>query len=178
MVARVKNGDPFVFGRGGEEIDFLVNHGIELEIIPGISSALGTLTAAGYALTTREQGRSFAVTSAQLAGGMLNKHYPRADSLVVLMAVDVLDRVVRRLISDGWPPATPTVMIERGTQAGEREISGPLEDIARLARVYNIESPAILALGAVATRKHVSTRKARRLPVREDGFEVNADGRA
>lgn len=160
VVARVKNGDPFVFGRGGEEIEFLAAHGIEFEIVPGISSALGTLTAAGYAATSREQGRSFAVTSAQLAGGAINKDFPKADSLIVLMAVRVLDAVVDRLMSEGWSPRTPAVIIERGTQTGEREVAGPLRDIARLASAHNIESPAILALGVVAARKHVGLRRA------------------
>lgn len=160
VVARVKNGDPFVFGRGAEEVEFLAAHGIAFEIIPGISSALGTLTAAGYSMTARETGRSFAVTSAQLAGGEFNEHYPKADSLVVLMAVGVLDQVARRLMSSGWSPQTPAVVIERGTQAGEREVAGRLQDIARLASDHNIESPAILALGVVAARKHVSASPA------------------
>jgi uroporphyrin-III C-methyltransferase / precorrin-2 dehydrogenase / sirohydrochlorin ferrochelatase len=158
VVARVKNGDPFVFGRGGEEIDFLIAHGIEFEIIPGISSALGALTAAGYVATAREKGRSFAVTSAQLAGGVFNKHYPKADSLIVLMAVGVLDQVVDCLVSDGWSQETPTVVIERGTQAGEREVAGRLRDIAGLARAHDIESPAVLAVGAAAACKYVSAR--------------------
>jgi uroporphyrin-III C-methyltransferase / precorrin-2 dehydrogenase / sirohydrochlorin ferrochelatase len=178
VVARVKNGDPFVFGRGGEEIDFLATHGVEFEIIPGISSAVGTLTAAGYAVTSRESGRSFAVTSAQLAGGVFNEHYPKADSLVVLMVVGVLDRVSRRLASDGWSPETPAVIIERGTQAGEREVTGRLGDIARLAAQHNVESPAILALGVVAARKHVSSRRASVQPGRESRIEVGGGRRS
>jgi uroporphyrin-III C-methyltransferase / precorrin-2 dehydrogenase / sirohydrochlorin ferrochelatase len=176
VVARVKNGDPFVFGRGGEEIDFLLAHGIAFEIIPGVSSALGTLTAAGYALTTRETGRSFAVTSAQLAGGELNEDYPRADSLVVLMAVGVLDEVARRLMSCGWSPETPAVIIERGTQAGEREVTGHLWNIARLASDHNIESPAILALGVVAARKYASARHAGMRQACDGGIETGAGG--
>jgi len=177
IVARVKNGDPFVFGRGGEEIDFLLEHGIAFEIIPGISSALGTLTAAGYALTARETGRSFAVTSAQLAGGEFNKHYPKADSLVVLMVVGVLDQVARRLVSCGWSPQTPAVIIERGTQAGEREVTGHLRDIARLASHRNIESPAILALGVVAARKYASARHAGARLACDSRLEISGGGR-
>lgn len=173
VVARVKNGDPFVFGRGAEEIDFLAEHGITFEVIPGISSVSGALTAAGYALTSREHGRSFAVTSAQLAGGRFNEHYPKADSLVVLMVVGVLDRVAARLVTDGWPPETPAVIIERGTQDGEREIVGCLRDIARLAKHHNIESPAVLALGVVAARKLTSVRTARLCVTRACAGQVN-----
>ena len=173
VVARVKNGDPFVFGRGAEEIDFLAEHGITFEVIPGISSVSGALTAAGYALTSREHGRSFAVTSAQLAGGRFNEHYPKADSLVVLMVVGVLDRVVGRLVAEGWSPDTPAVIIERGTQDGEREVVGRLRDIARLAKHHNIESPAVLALGVVAARKLTSPKSARRRVTRACAGEVN-----
>ena len=173
VVARVKNGDPFVFGRGAEEIDFLAEHGITFEVIPGISSVSGALTAAGYALTSREHGRSFAVTSAQLAGGRFNEHYPKADSLVVLMVVGVLDRVAARLVTDGWPPETPAVIIERGTQDGEREIVGCLRDIAWLAKHHNIESPAVLALGVVAARKLTSVRTARLYVTRACAGQVN-----
>jgi uroporphyrin-III C-methyltransferase/precorrin-2 dehydrogenase/sirohydrochlorin ferrochelatase len=152
-VARVKAGDPFVFGRGAEEIDFLAAHGIDCDITPGISSALGVLSSAGYALTTRGQGRSFAVTSAQLAGGVFNEHYPKADSLIVLMAVECLSQVVNRLQAEGWPPDTPAVIVERGTHPGERQVWGQLHRIADLAGSHEVQSPAVLAVGVVASRR-------------------------
>jgi len=158
-IARVKNGDPFIFGRGTEEIDFLTRHGIPCKIVPGVSSALGVLSAAGYALTTRQKGRSFAVTSAQLADGEFNEHYPKTDSLVVLMTVSMLERVTDHLLSDDWLPETPALIIERGTQAGEKEVSGPLQEIAQLSRHHNMESPAILAIGFVAAHKYASSAK-------------------
>jgi len=155
-VARVKNGDPFVFGRGTEEIEFLHKHGVPCEIIPGVSSALGVLSGAGYAVTARERGRSVVITSAQLAGGAFNDQYPKADSVIVLMAIGMLGKVVDRLLADGWSPDTPTVIIERGTQAGEREVAGRLRQINVQAKEHDIESPAILAVGTVAARKYVS----------------------
>ncbi len=177
-VARVKNGDPFVFGRGTEEIDFLRAHGVPCEIIPGISSALGVLSAAGYAVTARAQGRSFAITSAQLAGGVFNQQYPKADSLIVLMAVGLLDKVADRLLIDGWSPDTPALIIERGTQPGEREVVGGLWEISRLAKEHNIESPALLAVGVVASRKYgtpQSTSSADVGFIRQDGDYVHTN---
>ncbi len=177
-VARVKNGDPFVFGRGTEEIEFLCLHGVSCEIIPGVSSALGVLSAAGYAVTAREQGRSFAITSAQLAGGAFNETYPKADSVIVLMAVGSLEKVVDRLLADGWSPDTPALIIERGTQTGEREVAGRLREISRLAKERNIESPALLAVGVVASRKYGNSGSAPPADVgfvRQDGDHVNTN---
>jgi len=150
VVARIKNGDAFVFGRGAEEVRFLVANGIPFEVVPGLTSATGVPSAAGYPLTCRAEGRSFSVTSARVAGGGFNEVYPKADSLVVLMAVGLVDRVVARLIEDGWPPDTPATMIERGTLPEERRLAGPLSRIADLVREARIVSPAVLVVGEAA----------------------------
>lgn len=153
IVARIKNGDPFVFGRGAEEVNFLKDNKLPWEIIPGLTSAIGVLSAAGYPLTCRTLGRSFAVTSARKAGGDFNEVYPKVDSLVVMMCVGVLDRVVVCLAKNGWPTDTPAVVIEKGTLPHERHITGPLHKIAHLANKAQIESPAILAVGSVADKR-------------------------
>jgi uroporphyrin-III C-methyltransferase len=149
-VVRLKGGDPFIFGRGDSEIECLSSHGIPWEVIPGPSSATAVLTAAGLPLTRHGQGRSFAVTTARVEGGRVTTSFPRADSLVILMGVTVLDQVAARLSSDGWPSDTPTAIVERGTLTWERHVSGPLCRLGELARRAGVASPALVVVGEAA----------------------------
>ena len=151
-VARLKGGDPFVFGRGDSEIEFLENHRIPWEVIPGSSSATAVLSSAGLPLTRHGQRRSFAVTTARVEGGRVAESFPRADSLVILMGVTALDQVVLRLLADGWLLETPAAIVERGTLAWERQISGPLYRLGELARRAAVASPALVVVGEAARR--------------------------
>lgn len=160
-VARVKNGDPLVFGRGAEEAEHLDAAGVRWEFIPGLSSAISTLTNAGYPVTNRGRGRSVAVVSARLAGGELNTRLPRAESLVVLMGFKVMDAVVAALRAEAWPAETPAVVIERGTAAYEKRVAGTLAEVVARAAAAGISSPAVLALGAVAERRYASPLRPR-----------------
>ncbi len=149
-VVRLKGGDPFVFGRGDSELDALAEHGIAWEVIPGPSSATAVLGSGGLPPTRHARGRSFVVATARVEGGRVAESFPRADSLVILMGVTVLDQVVCRLLADGWPPATPAAIIERGTLAWERRVSGPISQLVELAWKGNLASPAIVAVGEAA----------------------------
>jgi uroporphyrin-III C-methyltransferase/precorrin-2 dehydrogenase/sirohydrochlorin ferrochelatase len=149
-VVRLKGGDPFVFGRGDSEIESLENHRIPWEVIPGASSATAVLTSAGLPLTRHGQGRSFTVTTARIEGGRVSESLPRADSLVILMGISVLDQVLSRLTTDGWSPETPAAIVERGTLAWERQISGPLSRLSELAQRANVASPALVVIGEAA----------------------------
>jgi uroporphyrinogen III methyltransferase/synthase len=149
-VARLKGGDPFVFGRGDSEIEFLARHRIPWEVIPGASSATAVLSSAGLPLTRHGQRRSFAVTTARVEGGQVTASFPRADSLVVLMGATVLDQVTARLLADGWQPDTPAAIVERGTLAWERRITGPLCRLSELAQRADVASPALVVVGEAA----------------------------
>ena len=149
-VVRLKGGDPFIFGRGDSEIETLSKHGIPWEVIPGPSAATAVLTSAGLSLTRHAQGRSFAVTTARVEGGRVSESFPRADSLVILMGVKVLDQVVARLLADGWPPESPAAVVERGTLLWERRISGPLNQLGEVVRQAHFGSPAIVVVGEAA----------------------------
>ena len=149
-VVRLKGGDPFVFGRGDSEIESLASHRIPWEVIPGASSATAVLSSAGLPLTRHGQRRSFAVTTARVEGGRVTASFPRADSLVILMGVTVLDQVASRLSADGWPSDTPAAIVERGTLAWERQISGPLGRLGELARRAGVASPALVVVGEAA----------------------------
>jgi len=155
-VARLKGGDPLVFGRGDDEIQCLADRGIPWEVIPGPSSCTAVPTAAGHPLTRHARDRSFAVATARVTGGAIQESFPRADSLVVMMGVGVLPLVVARLLDDGWAPDTPAAVVERGTLPWERRLAGPLSQIAALARRASVGSPALVILGgaAVASGAH------------------------
>ena len=152
VVARLKSGDPFVFGRGIEEAEFLTSRGIRWELVPGVTAATAGPASAAMAMTRRHDGRSFAVVTARCAGGAVNESFPRADSLAIFMSVGVMDQVVSRLMHDEWLGDTPAAVIERACQPWQRQVSGQLRRIAHLAGEAGIAAPAVLLVGQVARR--------------------------
>lgn len=149
-VARLKGGDPFVFGRGDCELECLAAHSIPWEVVPGPTSATAVLTAAGFPLTRRTTGRSFAVTTARIEGGDAAQAFPKADTLVILMGIAALEHIVARLLADGWPPDAPSAVVERGTLAWERRTQGPLCKLAQRANRACLNAPAIVVVGEAA----------------------------
>jgi len=152
-VARVKSGDPFVFGRGFEEADFLAARGIPCEVIPGVSAGLAGPAGAGLALTRRGRARSFAFATAVEAGGVPTDAFPRADTLVLFMAVGVIENATARLRAEGWAAQTPCALIERAGLPWERETRAPLDGIASAARAAGATSPALLVVGRAAAER-------------------------
>jgi uroporphyrinogen III methyltransferase/synthase len=152
-VARLKCGDPMVFGRGMEEATFLWDNGIRCEIIPGLCTALAGPVAAELPLTHRQTGRSFAVATARIEGGQANPDLPHADSLILLMGVETLPEHVRQLRADGWPATTPVAVIERAEQPWQRCVDSTMENIVAAAGEHGIESPAIIVFGQAARRR-------------------------
>jgi uroporphyrinogen III methyltransferase/synthase len=152
MVVRLKGGDPFVFGRGGEEAEALDRAGIGWEVVPGVSSAFAVPALAGIPVTHR--GRATSVTVVTGHGGDDPEEsgvdwgaLARAGgTLVVLMGVGTRAAVARRLVEGGRPPDTPVAVIERGTTAGERRSRTTLAALASVP----VNPPAVLVVGAVA----------------------------
>jgi uroporphyrin-III C-methyltransferase len=157
-VVRLKGGDPFIFGRGGEEALFLAAHGIPVEIVPGLSSALAVPTATSIPLTHRAYASSVAVlTGHRRSDGVVP--VVRADTVVYLMPVANLEKIVQKIIGSGtFPPETPCAMIEKGTYGGERVIADRLDRIAKRARKEAIRPPAILVIGEVVTLRDSITK--------------------
>jgi uroporphyrinogen III methyltransferase/synthase len=153
-VVRLKGGDPFVFGRGGEEALALLAAGIPVEIVPGVSSALAAPAAAGIPLTHRGLASSFAVVTghadgtcgAGLPGGALAAG---ADTLVLLMAVRNLRGLAASLVDQGRPASTPAAVIRWGTTPHQEVVFGTLADIAE--RAADMEPPAVVVIGAVVS---------------------------
>jgi len=151
-VVRLKGGDPFVFGRGGEEMLALREAGIPYEVVPGISSSIAAAGAAGIPVTHRGLSNGFAVFTAQSAADEDSVPWAAAaccPTLVLLMGVEALRRVVDRLISNGKPGDTPVAVIERATWPEQRVVIGQLSEIIR--KMSNINPPATIIIGEVVS---------------------------
>ena len=149
IVVRLKGGDPFVFGRGGEEALALAAAGVPFEIVPGVTSAIGVPAWAGIPVTHRGLSGAFAVVTAHRAGSD-DLHWDalaRIDTLVVLMGVGRLPDIVATLLRHGRSPHTPVAIIERGTFPDERVITGTLSDIVERAVQAGVRPPATIVIG-------------------------------
>ena len=152
-VARLKGGDPFVFGRGGEEIEALARHGIPYVVVPGITAALGAGAASGIPLTHRKMAQSFTlVTGHPLEDTALDwSALARPHQTVVFyMGVAHLAYIASQLTAAGASPTLPAALIERATLPEQRTLRGTLETIAALGREAGISPPALLVVGEVA----------------------------
>jgi uroporphyrin-III C-methyltransferase len=149
-VARLKGGDPFVFGRGFEEIRALAEAGIRFEVVPGVSSATAVPGAAGIPLTHRGVSSGFAVVTAERARGATDwGALAHVDTLVILMGIERLGEATRELIRHGRDGATPVAVIERGTMGGEKIVVSVLREAARDAATAALRPPAIVIVGEV-----------------------------
>jgi uroporphyrin-III C-methyltransferase/precorrin-2 dehydrogenase/sirohydrochlorin ferrochelatase len=152
-VARLKGGDPFVFGRGGEEIEVLAAHGIPCTVVPGITAALGAAAAAELPLTHRRLASSVTLISGQLSDGALPDCRFLANpghTVAVYMGVAQLPNIVARLRAAGAAAEHPAAIVERATLPGQRVLRGTLANIEALAQAHEVGPPAILILGDVA----------------------------
>lgn len=158
-VVRLKGGDPFLFGRGGEELDHLTEAGIDVVIVPGISSALAAPAAAGIPVTKRGIASSVAITTAQGAGSRerLADLARSADTVVVLMALGELAEVAE-VLGRAVGGSRPAAVIGNATLSSQRSVSGTLDRIARLAADAAIEAPATLVVGDVVAAESVLAR--------------------
>ena len=153
-VVRLKGGDPFVFGRGGEEALACAGADVPFEIVPGVSSAVAAPAYAGIPVTHRGVASSFAVVTARSSGGRLADLGPvarGADTLVVLMAAGRLDDVCGQLIAEGRSPEEPAAVVESATSPRQRTVIATLGDLAAKASASQIRPPATLIVGEVVS---------------------------
>jgi len=154
-VARLKGGDPFIFGRGGEEIDALAAAGIPVTVVPGITAALGAAASAGLPLTQRGVAQSVTLVTAMGEGAEALDWRGLAatgQTVVFYMGIAQLPRIVSHLFENGAPRRRPAAIIERATLPGQRVVAGTLEDIAERAHAHGISAPALLLVGDIAAR--------------------------
>ena len=155
-VVRLKGGDPFIFGRGGEEMDYLEERGIAVEVVPGVTAAAGCAAAAGIPLTLR--GTALAVT---FLTGHARDGEPDLDwaslasgkqTLAIYMGVSTATTVSQRLIEHGLSAATPVAVIENGTRPDQRIVTARLDELGPRLRASGIEGPALIIVGEVARK--------------------------
>ena len=153
-VVRLKGGDPFVFGRGGEELELLHEHGIPFEVIPGVSSAMAAGVYAGIPLTHRDYASSLhIITGHAKKNGELDIDFDALAKLngtiVVLMGVATLEKICSRFLAAGMNPEMPAAIIENATLDNQRKWLGTVGTLVRLARENSVTSPAIVIIGEV-----------------------------
>lgn len=151
-VVRLKSGDPMVFARGGEELAELIEAGCDVEVVPGVSSALAAPILAGIPLTYRGLARSFAIATGHGRDGVLQdwSAYARVDTLIVLMGVGHRAEIAQCLIDAGRPADQPAAFIERASTPNERRIFTTLAEVA--GGSVEVEAPAVWILGSVVSR--------------------------
>lgn len=152
-VVRLKGGDPFIFGRGGEEVDAAIAAGIPVDVIPGISAANGAAASQLLPLTHRDHASIVSFVAGECRGlaqqnwaGLAGK----GRTLVIYMGLAGAGPIADKLIADGLAPETPVAVVERATQAGERIVTSLLADLAGLVAREAIASPALIIVGDVA----------------------------
>ena len=153
-VVRLKGGDPFVFGRGGEELEFLRQHDIPFEVVPGITAAVACAAYAGVPLTHRDHAQSVRFVTAHCQASHDTLDWPalaqERQTLAVYMGVGELPAVQARLLEHGRAAGTPFALIENGSRPEQRVVTGSLANLAERAAAHVVRSPALLILGEVA----------------------------
>ncbi len=161
IIVRLKGGDPYVFGRGGEEAEALIKAGVEVEAVPGVTSAIAVPELAGIPVTHR--GRSSALTvitgheDPTKGDSALNFRAlaQMKGTIVILMGISRLKDNMEALLAGGKPPETPVAIIERGATDKERVTSGTLGNIVSMAELRGVRSPAIIIIGEVVGLRSV-----------------------
>lgn len=153
QVVRLKGGDPFIFGRGGEEVEVLAAEGIRFEVVPGITAASGISSYAGIPLTHRDYAQSCVFTTGHLKDDTLNLDWenlahPR-QTVVIYMGLGALPEICRQLIAHGREASIPVAVIERGTTRAQRVVTGTLATISDLVAAVGCKSPCLIIVGEV-----------------------------
>ena len=163
FVVRLKGGDPFIFGRGGEEVEACRAAGVAVEVVPGISAALGCAAEAMLPLTHRDASSAVSFVAGQCKGlsdqnwsGLAGK----GRTLVIYMAVATADAIAEKLIADGVSPDMPVAVLESGTRVGARCIATLLTDLGSMVVREGVKSPAIIVVGDVVLRSDAQQRLA------------------
>jgi uroporphyrin-III C-methyltransferase len=155
-VVRLKGGDPFVFGRGGEEVEACRVAGVPVEVVPGVTSALGAAAAAGIALTHRDAASVVSFVAGQCKGlaeqnwaGLAGK----GRTLVIYMGVKTAPQIAEKLMADGLTPEMPVAVIENACRPGMRVLRAPLAGLPELVEGERVKSPALIIIGEVTARE-------------------------
>lgn len=157
-VVRLKGGDPFVFGRGGEEAEELAAAQVPFEVVPGISAALGAAASTGIPLTHREVSRSVTFATAHATDGLADvRALSRDGTLVLYMGLGRLSETVSALLEAGWPPSTPVAVVARATRPDQALVSATLADVVASVTAVSLPTPALVIVGEVVRHRVTPT---------------------
>jgi uroporphyrin-III C-methyltransferase/precorrin-2 dehydrogenase/sirohydrochlorin ferrochelatase len=154
-VLRLKGGDPFIFGRGGEEIETLAEHGILFQVVPGITAASGVSAYAGIPLTHRDHAQSCIFVTGHLKDGSMNLDWDALarpkQTIVVYMGLHGLATLCTELVAHGLPSNTPAAIVQQGTTQNQRVITGTLATLTAIVQRENLHAPTLIIVGGVVT---------------------------
>ena len=154
-VLRLKGGDPFIFGRGGEEIEVLAQQGISFQVVPGVTAAAGCASYAGIPLTHRKHAQSCIFVTGHGKDGLLDLNWPALvqprQTVVIYMGLGALDQLMEGYAANGGDPDMPAAIIENGTLRTQRVVTGTVKSLVEQARQAEIHSPALIIIGTVVT---------------------------
>jgi uroporphyrin-III C-methyltransferase len=156
-VLRLKGGDPFIFGRGGEEAEYLREHNIKFEIVPGITSPIASAVYAGIPITHRKFSSSVAIVTGHESAGKeesivkWDKLANAVDTVIIMMGIGRLRQISTDLINAGMDKNTDAAVIENGTTSKQKLVKGTLENIVNLSKKAKIKPPAIIIIGRVVS---------------------------
>jgi uroporphyrin-III C-methyltransferase len=158
-IVRLKGGDPFLFGRGGEEAAHLVAHGVSVQVVPGVTAGIAAPAYAGIPVTHRRAGSSVTFVTGHEE---IDKHRPGvdwrslarcSDGLVIYMGLHNLERICQELMAGGLAADTPAAVIQQGTVRGQRDLVAPLEELAERVAAEGFASPSIVVVGQVVAER-------------------------
>ena len=152
-VVRLKGGDPFIFGRGGEELETLVASGVPFEVVPGVTAAAGCGAYAGFPLTHRDHAQSVVFVTGHLKDGTVNLDWPALarpkQTVVFYMGIGAAGEICREMIEHGLPSLTPAAVVRNGTRPDQRTLLGTLGTLPHLIAESGIKPPALIVVGSV-----------------------------
>ncbi len=152
-VVRLKGGDPFIFGRGGEELETLVGSGIPFEVVPGVTAAAGCGAYSGFPLTHRDHAQSVTFVTGHLKDGTVNLDWPALarpkHTVVFYMGIGAAEEICRQMINHGLPSMTPAAVVRNGTQKDQPTVLGTLGTLPHRIAESGIKPPALIVVGSV-----------------------------